>query len=180
MVYAVYEKSPVWGARPLSANLDQVKSLPGVRDAFIIDRTVPAGQLTGLVPGVAIVAESTWAAFSARRQLKVQWEDGRFPGSSWDDFARQARELAAAAPGAPNVREARRDGDIDKAFAGGGARGRGRVLLPVHLPRRTSSPRTASPTSRGTGRRSGPRRRTPTPRASLRPRSSESIPRRSR
>ncbi len=117
MVYAVYEKSPVWGARPLSANVEQVKSLPGVRDAFIIDRTVPAGQLTGLVPGVAIVAESTWAAFSARKQLKVQWEDGRFPNSSWDDFARQARELAAAAPGAQNVREVRRDGDIDKAFA---------------------------------------------------------------
>lgn len=117
MVYAVYEKSPVWGARPLSANVEQVKPLPGVRDAFIIDRTVPAGQLTGLVPGVAIVAESTWAAFSARKQLKVQWEDGRFPNSSWDDFARQARELAAAAPGAQNVREVRRDGDIDKAFA---------------------------------------------------------------
>jgi|CZKI01.1.fsa_nt_gi isoquinoline 1-oxidoreductase beta subunit len=118
MVYAVYEKSPVWGARPLSANLDQVRALPGVRDAFIIDRTVPENELTGLVPGVAIVADSTWAAFSARRQLKVQWEEGRFPDSSWDDFARQARELANAAPGANNVTEARRDGDLDKAFAG--------------------------------------------------------------
>ncbi|HXQ81422.1 MAG TPA: molybdopterin cofactor-binding domain-containing protein [Opitutaceae bacterium] len=117
MAYAVYDKSPVWGARPLNANLDQVKALPGVRDAFIIDRTVPADSLTGLVPGVAIVADSTWAAFSARRQLKVQWEGGRFPNSSWDDFARQARELSKAAPGAPNVTETRRDGDIDKAFA---------------------------------------------------------------
>ena len=117
MLFAVYEKCPVWGARPLSANLDQVKSLPGVRDAFIIDRTVPADQLTGLVPGVAIVADSTWAAFSARKQLKVQWEEGRFPNSSWDDFARQARELANAAPGANNAKEVRRDGDIDKAFA---------------------------------------------------------------
>jgi len=117
MVYAVYEKSPVWGARPLSANLERVKGLPGVRDAFIIDRTVPANQLTGLVPGVAIVADSTWAAFSARKQLKVQWQDGRFPNSSWDDFTRQAHDLASAAPGSPNVKEARREGDIDKAFA---------------------------------------------------------------
>jgi isoquinoline 1-oxidoreductase beta subunit len=118
MVYAVYEKAPVWGARPLGANLDHVKSLPGVRDAFIIDRTVPEGQVTGLVPGVAIVADSTWAAFSARRELKVQWETGRFPNSSWDDFARQAGELAAAPPRAPGVAEARRDGDVDQAFAG--------------------------------------------------------------
>ncbi len=117
MVYAVFQASPVWGARPLSANLDHVKALPGVRDAFIIDRTVPAGQLTGLVPGVAIVAESTWAAFSARAELKVTWEEGRFAKSSWDDFARQAGELAAASPDSPSIAEARRDGDVDKALA---------------------------------------------------------------
>ena len=76
----------MWGARPLGANLDHVKALPGVRDAFILDRTVPAGQLTGLVPGVAIVADSTWSAFSARKELQVKWEDGRFAHSSWDDF----------------------------------------------------------------------------------------------
>ena len=118
MLFAVYEKAPVWGARPLSANLDHIKGLPGVRDAFIIDRTVPAGQLTGLVPGVAIVADSTWAAFSARNELQVNWEGGRLANSSWDDFARQAGEMAKAAPGTPGVAEERRDGDIDRAFAG--------------------------------------------------------------
>ncbi len=118
MLFAVYEKAPVWGARPLSANLDHVKSLPGVRDAFVVDRTVPAGQVTGLVPGVAIVADSTWSAFSARNELQVTWEDGRLPNSSWDDFSRQATELAKTAPGVPAVTEARRDGDVDKAFEG--------------------------------------------------------------
>jgi isoquinoline 1-oxidoreductase beta subunit len=118
MVFAVYEKGPVWGARPLGANLDHVKTLPGVQDAFIVDRTVPEGQLTGLVPGVAIVADSTWAAFSARKELEVQWEAGRFPNSSWDDFARQATDISNAPPGAPNVTEARRDGDVDRAFSG--------------------------------------------------------------
>jgi isoquinoline 1-oxidoreductase subunit beta len=118
MLHAVYEKSPVWGARPLAANLDHVKSLPGVRDAFIVDRTVPAGQITGLVPGVAVVANSTWEAFSARGQLQVTWEDGPMPDSSWDDFGRQAGELAKAAPGAPGVAVARSDGDIEKAFSG--------------------------------------------------------------
>jgi isoquinoline 1-oxidoreductase beta subunit len=118
MVYAVYEKGPVWGASPRSANLDHIKGLPGVRDAFIVDRTVPAGQLTGLVPGVAIVADSTWAAFSARRELKVQWSDGAFPESSWDDFGHQAGELSKAAPGSGRVTEGRRDGDVEGAFAG--------------------------------------------------------------
>ena len=118
MAYAVYEKSPVWGARALGANLDHVKALPGVRDAFIVDQTVPAGQVTGLVPGVAIVADSTWAAFSARKELEVRWDRGRFPDSSWEDFERRARELSSAAPGSPNVEESRRDGDVDRAFAG--------------------------------------------------------------
>jgi isoquinoline 1-oxidoreductase beta subunit len=117
MVFAVYDKSPVWGARPLTANLDHVKSLPGVRDAFIIDRTVPSGQVSGLVPGVAIVADSTWSAFSARNELQVQWDTGRFPDSSWDDFGRQAREIAAAGAGTANVTEARRDGDVEQGFA---------------------------------------------------------------
>lgn len=117
MVYAVYVKSPVWGARPLSANLDHVRGLPGVKDAFIVDRTVPAGQLTGLVPGVAIIAESTWAAFSARTELTVTWEEGPFSNSSWEDFGRQAAEIAGA-PGGPKVKEARRDGDVDAALAG--------------------------------------------------------------
>jgi isoquinoline 1-oxidoreductase beta subunit len=122
MVYAVYQKSPVWGASPISANLAEVKALPGVLDAFIIDRTVPAGKLTGLVPGVAIVADSTWSAFSARRQLQVQWAPGRFPNSSWDGFASQARAVSAAAsggaPAAANVTEIRRDGDVELAFKG--------------------------------------------------------------
>jgi isoquinoline 1-oxidoreductase beta subunit len=118
MLFAAYERAPVWGARPLSANLDHVKSLPGVRDAFLVDRTVPAGQVTGLVPGVAIVADSTWAAFSARSELQVVWDEGRLPNSSWEDFSRQAEQLAKAAPGSPGVAEARRDGDVDRAFAG--------------------------------------------------------------
>jgi isoquinoline 1-oxidoreductase beta subunit len=117
MLYAVYDKAPVWGARPLSANLDHIKSLPGVREAFLVDRTVPAGQLTGLVPGVAIVGDSTWAVFSARDKLQVKWDEGRMPESSWDGFARQASQLALAAPGSPDVAEARRDGDVEQAFA---------------------------------------------------------------
>jgi hypothetical protein len=32
-------------------------------------------NLTGLLPGVAIVADSTWAAFSAKRQLEIVWDE---------------------------------------------------------------------------------------------------------
>lgn len=115
MVFAVYEKCPAWGGRPTGANLEHVKGLPGVRDAFIIDRTVPEGQLTGLVPGVAIVADSTWSAFNARRELQVTWKEGRFADGSWEGFLKQARAIAET-PGGPETQVGRRDGDAGLAF----------------------------------------------------------------
>jgi len=63
MLHAVYEQCPVFGGRPVSANLDEIKKLPGVKHAFIVDRVqIQGGQGQGLVPGVAIVADNWWLA----------------------------------------------------------------------------------------------------------------------
>lgn len=110
LVYAVFEKCPVFGGKVVSANLDHIKTLPGVKDAFVLQGTT---DLRGLVPGVAILADSTWAAFSARRELKVTWDEGKFANDSWANFTQQANDLAAK--GAGNV--VRKDGDVDAAFA---------------------------------------------------------------
>jgi isoquinoline 1-oxidoreductase beta subunit len=77
---AVYEKCPVFGGRVQQVNLAELRALPGVRDAFVLEGTKdplirnPEKNFHGLQPGVAIVATSTWAAFKARRALKVQWD----------------------------------------------------------------------------------------------------------
>jgi isoquinoline 1-oxidoreductase beta subunit len=110
MLYAVYEKCPAFGGRIISANLTAIKALPGVRDAFVIEGTT---NLNGLMPGVAIVAESTWAAFSARRQLKVNWDEGVVAKESWDGFVAQAQELSKKS-GSVLLRK---DGDPAAAFA---------------------------------------------------------------
>lgn len=111
MLYAVYEKSPAFGGRLLSANVEEIKRLPGVRDAFAIEGTA---DFKGLSPGVAIVADSTWAAFSARRQLKVQWDEGRVAEQSWQGFAAQAKTLS----GRPGAEVLRQDGNVASALAG--------------------------------------------------------------
>lgn len=110
MLYAVYEKCPAFGGKVISANLAAIKALPGVRDAFVIEGTA---DLKGLMPGVAIVAESTWAAFSARKQLKVSWDEGAVAKESWDGFVAQAQVLAKK----PGSVQLRKDGDPAAAFA---------------------------------------------------------------
>jgi len=110
MTYAVFEKCPVFGGKVVSANIDRIKTLPGVKDAFILEGT---SDLRGLMPGVAIIADSTWAALSARRQLKIVWNEGTRANDSWNNFTQQAQALAAKGTG--NV--VRKDGDIDAAFA---------------------------------------------------------------
>ncbi len=109
MLYAVYEKCPAFGGKVVSANLDQIKTLPGVKDAFVLEG---GGGVKGLVPGVAIVADSTWAAFSARKQLKVTWDEGAVVEQSWDKFVATARADAAK----PGKTQLRKDGDPDAAL----------------------------------------------------------------
>lgn len=111
MLWAVYEKSPVYGATVASANLDEIRALPGVRHAFVVAGTT---DTRGLMPGVAIVADSWWQAQSARRRLKVAWNAHPTAQQSSEGFARQAQAIGKQRPGFP----LRVDGDVDQALAG--------------------------------------------------------------
>lgn len=92
MVYATFTKCPVFGGKVSSANLDEVKKRPGVRDAFVLD------GIEGLTSGVAIVANSTWNAYSATKALRVEWNEGAGVSQSSAEMAKQAEALAQAAP----------------------------------------------------------------------------------
>ena len=111
MLYAVYEKCPVFGGKATAANLDHIKTLPGVKHAFILDGT---DQLSGLVGGVAIVADSWWLAQSARQQLKVTWNEGKAATDNTAAFDKRAAELATTLPATAN----RSDGDVEAALKG--------------------------------------------------------------
>ena len=123
MLYAVYEKCPAFGGKVVSANLDQIKRLPGVKDAFVVEGN---GKVKELVPGVAIVADSTWSALSARKQLKVVWDEGKVANESWDTFVAQAKEKASQ----PGQKTLRKDGDVDAAFASAAKKVEAEYLYP--------------------------------------------------
>jgi isoquinoline 1-oxidoreductase beta subunit len=92
MLYATYTKCPAFGGKVVSANLDAVKARPGVRDAFVID------GVEGLPSGIAVVADSTWNAFSATKALQVKWDEGAVVSQNSTDMAKAAEQLAASTP----------------------------------------------------------------------------------
>jgi isoquinoline 1-oxidoreductase subunit beta len=111
MLYAVYEKGPVFGAKVATANVDDIKKLPGVKHAFVIEGGTNLQELVG---GVAIVADSWWLANSARKQLKVTWAPHPTSSQSSEGFQAKADELGKGA----YSNKLRTDGDAEKAFAG--------------------------------------------------------------
>ena len=110
MLWAAYAKCPVFAGKVKSANLDEIRALPGVRKAFVVEGTK---EMLGLHGGVAIVADHWWAAQSARGKLKVEWDEGPTADVSSAWIATRAKELAAAPP----VFTIRAEGDADAALS---------------------------------------------------------------
>jgi isoquinoline 1-oxidoreductase beta subunit len=117
MKYAIFAKCPVFGGTVISANVDALKSLPGVRHAFVLrgDASVAGsvGPLDRLVDGVAIVADSWWLAEQARARLEVEWDEG---GTARDNDARFAAEAARLSRQAPTTYIVK-NGNVDAALA---------------------------------------------------------------
>jgi len=120
MLFATFTKAPAIGAHVKSANIDEIKKLRGVKDAFIVGQQgdhiafSPAAPAVG--SGVAILASSTWAAMQAKKQLKITWDETNASSDSWTDFKAQAKAFAAKPAAAQVLGQA---GDVDGAFAGG-------------------------------------------------------------
>jgi len=114
MLHAVFHKCPVFGGKVRSANIDTLKALPGIHDAFIVraSEANAGGDPQGLSDGVAIVAKSWWAASRAREKLKVTWDEGPTAAQSSENFAQRAAELAKGAAAS----YLRRDGDVAQSL----------------------------------------------------------------
>lgn len=110
MVYATYTKCPAAGGKVRSANLDEIKALPGVIDAFVVEGN---GKPSEVMPGVAIVGKDTWTVFQARGKLKIDWDESEASKDSTTEFSARAKKLAPVFPKKTDTDV----GNVDNAFA---------------------------------------------------------------
>jgi isoquinoline 1-oxidoreductase subunit beta len=111
MVYASIERCPVVGGKLKTVDDSETKKVPGVMQTAVVDPFKPPYAFQPL-GGVAVIANSTWAAFQGRKKLKPDWDFG--PSATYDsvtykDQLKQATREAG--------RQERNVGDVDAAFA---------------------------------------------------------------
>jgi isoquinoline 1-oxidoreductase beta subunit len=122
MLYAVFQRTPVMGGKAVSANLDAIKAMKGVKHAFLVEGRPMTNNYPnylfedpGFESGVAIVADSWWAAQQAREKLEVKWDFGKWGAQDSVENAKKAAELSKQAP----ARTLRKDGDAEAVFKRG-------------------------------------------------------------
>ena len=87
-LYAIVARPPVVGGKVKSFDATAAKKIPGVVDAIEIPafQGAPMFQPLG---GVAVLANSTWAAWQGRDALEIQWDHGANADYDTDEFAKQ-------------------------------------------------------------------------------------------
>jgi isoquinoline 1-oxidoreductase beta subunit len=93
MLYAVIARCPTFGGKARRFDEAPARQVPGVRQVVAID-PVPGTHSAG---GVAVVAESTWAAIKGREALSVEWDHGPHAAESSESLRRQFEEITSRA-----------------------------------------------------------------------------------
>jgi isoquinoline 1-oxidoreductase beta subunit len=111
MLYASIEHPPVLGGKIKTVDNSDALKVAGVSQTVVIDpfKPPPAFQPLG---GVAVLANSTWAAFQGRKKLKIDWDNGPNATYDSDQYKKELQETARKP-----AKLIRGQGDVDKAFA---------------------------------------------------------------
>jgi isoquinoline 1-oxidoreductase beta subunit len=114
MLYASVVHPPVMGSTVKSVDDKEALAVGGVKQTAVIDTFKPPVVFQAL-GGIAVLADSTWAAMQGRKKLKVEWEESAHRVFNSDPYRKELQETARK-PGKV-VREV---GNVDTAFAQGG------------------------------------------------------------
>ena len=115
MKLAMIEHPPAFGMKVLDFNVDEIKAMDGVVDAFVVDTSLTEetwGTVNAFNNLVAIVGESTWQLMKAKKALRVNYETLSELESSEMHVKRMEEDIENG-----EVQESRNDGDTEAAFA---------------------------------------------------------------
>ncbi len=88
MLYAQVERSPRFHGKVKSFDDTAAKKIPGVKHVVKVQMPVFADQREG----VAVVADSLWAAMQGRKALKIEWDDSGFEHMSTEQLYTRMKE----------------------------------------------------------------------------------------
>jgi isoquinoline 1-oxidoreductase beta subunit len=124
MLTAVMARPPVVGGKIARRDATRALAVPGVRRVVDLPAPTPPFAFQPL-GGVAVVADTTWAAMRGRAALEVAWDDG--DNGSYDSTAYREELLAAVRAPGNRVRDI---GDTEAALA----RSARRLVAEYHVP----------------------------------------------
>ena len=111
MKFAVMARPPVLGGKLKTYDSAATLKTPGVEAVHELAGVYANPRVFGILGGIAVVANSTFAAIAGRDALQIEWEDG--PNASYDSVAfNKEMSATAAQPG----KVIRNQGDPDAAF----------------------------------------------------------------
>ena len=114
MQLAMIQHPPAFGMKVKDFNIDEIKKMPGVTDAFIVDTAFEGGggfDEKGFLQLIAIVGNSTWELMQAKKAIKANWETVSELENSEMHQQRLDKALVSG-----EVEESRKDGDPEAAF----------------------------------------------------------------
>jgi isoquinoline 1-oxidoreductase beta subunit len=106
MLYASVLRAPAFGAKVTTFDAAKAKAVAGVKDVVKID----ASGTDLPWNGVAVIANSTWAAMKGREALEVKWDAGPNAEETTESLRKQMAELSMKAEPVHNV------GDVGAAL----------------------------------------------------------------
>ena len=109
LLFAVVARCPVFYGKIASFDATKAKAVPGVREVFQI---AIGGRGASTNGGVAVLADSSWAAIQGRKALEVKWNEGPAANESTENLHAQF-VAKTAKPGAV----LRNEGDVGSAFS---------------------------------------------------------------
>jgi len=114
MLVAVIQRAPVVGAKVVAVDSAAALQVPGVRKVIAVPGRPDV--LGGNLEGVAVLAETFWAAQQGRQLLEIKWSDSPLAGFDSADLAKA--QIAAISDPATQTVKTMAQGDVAGQWPG--------------------------------------------------------------